>query len=83
MSLLETVFAHAVVHDGLFDFVAGGHDEWTVLVNSLVERFSGDLIANVNGHDHKRRGEDKDTLEPILCRLPTPPSSHRSDPTPH
>lgn len=44
MGLLETVLAHAVVHDGFFDFVAGGHDEWTVLVDGLVKRFSGDLM---------------------------------------
>lgn len=36
VGLLETVLTLAVVRDGVFDFVAGGHDERPVLVNGLV-----------------------------------------------
>jgi len=42
--LLETVPAHTVIHDCLLDFITSGHDEWAILVNGLIERFSGDLI---------------------------------------
>jgi len=36
VGLLETVLTLAVVRDSLFDFVAGGHDEWPILVNGLI-----------------------------------------------
>ena len=52
VGLLETILAHTIVHDSLFDFVAAGHDEWAVLVNGLIERFTGDLMKRVNNHDH-------------------------------
>ena len=46
-SLLKTVLTHAVVHDGLFDFITGGHDEWTVLENGLIEGLSRNLTVTV------------------------------------
>lgn len=52
VGLLETILAHTIVHDSLFDLVAGGHDEWAVLVNGLIERFTGDLMKRVNNYDH-------------------------------
>lgn len=55
VGLLETVLAHTVVHDRLFDFVTSGHDEWTVLVNGLIERFSRDLIERVNNRGGQMR----------------------------
>jgi hypothetical protein len=46
-SLLETVLTHAVVHEGLFDFITGGHDEWTVLENRLIEGLPRNLTVRV------------------------------------
>ena len=53
MSFLETVLAHTVVHDGLFDFLTAGHDERAVLVDGLIERFSRNLMERVNNHDRQ------------------------------
>ena len=80
--LLETILAHTIVHDSLFDFVAGGHDEWAVLVNGLIQRFSGDLISNTSTSTITEMIKNEDEPIPIRCRLPMPPNSHRSAPIP-
>lgn len=53
MGPLKTILAHTVIREGLLNFIAGGHDEGTILVNSLIEWLSRDLTRNVNGRSYR------------------------------